>query len=193
MNRKSIGGVLLEVFSIVLGVLLALGVSEWQEERKKDELADKALVNIHNELAANRTILESIHANNQESIKLAQAASDEDDDSTEDRQFIPGIQVRSTAWETLQSSGVANYLDFELLLALSEAYSMQAIYTQTGTQLVEASMTMSAMAAANNSELDNQAFQQQFMGYFSMMLAMEETLLQGYTETLQQLAPAPNQ
>ena len=187
MKERSIRGVLLEVFSIVLGVLLALAVSEWQQDREKDELAANALANVHNELRANQELLSALHASNKKTIELAAVEAAGDAEVDESLQFTPGVQVRATAWNALQSSGVSNHVDYDVLLDLSGVYSVQAVYRQTGTQLVDASMSIAAMATVSKTELDNRVFQQQFMPYFTMMLAMEEALLQAYAETLESL------
>ena len=185
---RSLKTILIEVFSIVLGVMLALGVSEWQQEREYAQLADTALANVAWELKSNLEVLTRIHENNAETIALAQADADDPDASTEDRQFIPGVQMRSTAWEALLSSGLSNHIEYQLLLSLSEIYSSQGIYRQMGLQIVEASMSMAAMATVNQTELDNEVFQEQFGSFFNMLLQMEETLLEGYEETIAGLA-----
>ena len=185
MSTKSLSSLLLEVGSIVLGVLLALGVSEWQQEREKAEFAATALMNVANELEANQALLQQIHGNNAETIATATAAAEEEsEEATEALQFIPGVQVRSNAWEALLSSGAANHIGYELLLELSETYSLQSVYRQTGLQLVETSMNMAAMATVNGTDIDNQQFLRQLNNYFNMMLLMEETLLTDYQTTL---------
>ncbi|MEP0202658.1 MAG: hypothetical protein ABJ084_00940 [Halioglobus sp.] len=187
-NPKAIKTILIEVFSIVLGVMLALGVSEWQQEREYAQLADTALANVAWELRSNLEVLTRIHENNVETIELSEAETNDQSAPPEDRQFIPGVQVRSTAWDTLLSSGLANHIDYKLLLSLSEIYSSQGIYRQMGLQIVEASMSMAAMATVNRTELDNEIFQEQFSSYFNMLLQMEEVLLEGYEETIASLA-----
>ena len=185
---RSLKTILIEVFSIVLGVMLALGVSEWQQEREYAQLADTALANVARELESNLEVLTRIHENNAETIRLSEAGTDDENATSEDRQFIPGVQMRSTAWDTLLSSGLANHIDYRLLLSLSEIYSGQGIYRQMGLQIVEASMSMAAIATVNRTEIDNALFREQFGNYFNMLLQMEEALLEGYEETLASLA-----
>lgn len=187
-DRKSLKSMALEVFSIVFAVLLALGVSEWAQEREKAELATTALANIVREIEANQQLLSGIHENNSATIATAEAALENEDlEESEDLQFIPGLQVRSTAWEVLLATGVSNHLDYQLLLDLSQLYSVQLIYQKTGMQLAESAMSMAAMATVNNTEIDNQHFQEQFSAYFHMMLQMEEALLQAYQKNLEKL------
>ncbi len=87
----------------------------------------------------------------------------------------------------MQSSGLANHVDYKLLLSLSEIYSGQGVYRQMGLQIVEASMSMSAMATVDRTEVDNEIFQQHFSSYFYMLLQMEETLLEAYEEIIASL------
>ena len=183
MDRSSIKKTLLEIFSIVLAVLLALGVSEWQEDRRESELAAIALENVRIELESNRTALETIHRNNTKTIEAAKL-DDESAQDGEDRQFIPGIQVSSAAWSAFLSAGISNYIDYDLVVALSNAYAIQGVYKQTGLSLVEASMSISAMATVQKVDVDSQSFQEQFMSYFEMILRMEASLLEGYGDVL---------
>ncbi len=61
---RSLKTIMIEVFSIVLGVMLALGVSEWQQEREYAQLTDIALANVARELRSNLEVLSRIHENN---------------------------------------------------------------------------------------------------------------------------------
>ena len=182
-DLSSIKKALLEIFSIVLGVLLALGVSEWQEDRRESELAAIALENVRIELESNRTTLEAIHQINTKTIEVARLDAESVQDG-EDRQFIPGLQVSSAAWDAFLSAGISNYIDYDLVLALSNAYAGQGVYKQTGMLLVQASMNISVMATVQKVDVDEQVFQKQFMSYFEMILSMEESLLKGYGDVL---------
>ena len=92
--------------------------------------------------------------------------------------------MRSVAWNTLLSAGISNYIDYDLVVALSNAYAIQGVYKQTGLSLVEASMSISAMATVQKVDVDSQSFQEQFMSYFEMILRMEASLLEGYGDVL---------
>jgi hypothetical protein len=164
-----------------LGVLLALAVSEWQQEREYEERASTELYNVHLELQSNQEVPTKIHDNNRQTIEKAQAA---DTAESEDLQFIPGVQVRSTAWQTLLAIGISGHIEYDLLLSLSETYSKQAVYRQTGMPLVDASMSMAAMASVDRTEIDDEIMQEQFMGCFNMIRAMEERLLESYQVSL---------
>lgn len=178
-------GLIIEVLSIVLGVLLALGLSEWSEERQHRAQANVALDNILLELESNQTVLTMIHDNNTATVAAMKDASPDDDPN---QNFIPGLQLQETAWEAFLSTGLSNYASYDDVLILSQLYSIQDIYKQTGRQLVEATMQMSAFAVVQAKEVDNKEFQEQFLIYFEMLSAIEEQLLLSYDEVVTELS-----
>jgi hypothetical protein len=186
-GAQSIRTVAVEVFSIVVGVMLALGVSEWQEQQDRQEQAEIALENIERELRWNLDLLTRVHANNTATIE---AMDEEDPESDEERSLIPALQLRETAYQTLLSSGIANFVEYELVLSLSESYSMQGVYKQIGQQLSEAAMNMAAYATVAGTTIDNQNFLEQFRSYFEMMVMAETQLLKIYGKTLSDLDAA---
>ena len=184
-KRWPIQKLAIEVFSIVLAVLLALAVNEWNERRSHEIQANSALQNISNELRSNLKLLNLIHENN---VATVDAMTAEANSESEDSQnFIPGLQLQETAWDTLLSTGLSNYVGYERILVLSRTYSMLALYKKTGTQLTSAAMTASAYAAATGTSVDNDSFSKEFIGYFEMLLQIEEILLTSFQEALDHL------
>lgn len=173
----SVQGLLVEVFSIVLGVLLALGLSEWSEERQHIEQANIALTNVVSEIQDNKALLNMIHEINTATLAAMNAPSSSD---AQNQNFIPGLQLQETAWEAFLSTGLSNYASYDDVLALSKLYSIQKIYKQTGQQLVESSMNMSAYAVVLEKDVDNDEFQKQFLSYFTMLASIESELLLSY-------------
>jgi hypothetical protein len=186
-NRKewSFKSLLIEVFSIVLGVLLALGLSEWSEERQYLEQAEIALDNIASEIRSNRDLLTVIHDNN--AVTILSMSDEQESSASEDRNFIPGLQLDETAWQAFLSTGLSNYASYDEVLVLSQLYSIQNIYKATGRQLVEAAMMTTAYATAQKTEVDNEHFQKQFFPYFEMLSNIEVQLLLAYDEAIEGL------
>jgi hypothetical protein len=182
--RKSgpVPALVLEVFSIVLGVLLALGLSEWAEDREHQVLANSALLNISNEINSNLEVLAIIHENNVQTVDSISAASESDAD--ESRSIIPGSQLQEAAWETLLASGLSGYVNYDTILILSEMYAIQRVYKQTGMQVTESAMNAAAYAAVLRTDLDDNHFQKQFIGYFQMLTQIESQLLGSYKVAL---------
>jgi len=166
---------LVEFLSIVLGVLLALALNEWRETRSHQSQANAALLNIKIELQSNLEALTILHENNTTTVEMM--ADDQDAGSGEDRKFIPGLQLRETAWETFLSTNTSNYVDYKAVVILSETYSFQDLYKQGGTLLTEAAMNMAAYVAATGREVEDSRFKNQFYDYFVMLVQVEGELL----------------
>ena len=174
----------IEVMSIVVGVLLALGLSEWSEERRYLEQAQIGLDNIASEIRLNHQRLTAIHDNNTATIAAMGGEQDSDSSADTERNFTPGLQLRETAWEAFLTTGLSNYANYDQVLALSQLYDIQDIYKQTGTQLIAASMTVSAYAAVRETDVDNDHFKKQFVGYFKLLSNIEAQLLLAYDSTM---------
>ena len=172
----------LEVFSIVIGVLLALGLSEWADDRQNKALANSALLNIYGEIGSNLETLKIIHENNVLTVDAIGLEPTPESDGS--RSFIPGLQLQETAWEGLLATGLSGHVDFDTLLSLSQLYSIQRVYKQTGMLLSESAMSATAYAAAIGTKLDDRHFQEQFIGYFQLLTQIEEQLLDTYQVAL---------
>ena len=98
---------------------------------------------------------------------------------------IPGIQLQETAWEAFLAAGLSGYVDYETILKLSQMYAIQRVYKQTGMQVSESAMNATAYATATGTVLDDQHFQEQFIGYFQLLTQIEAQLLDVYRGTLE--------
>ena len=175
----------IEVVSIILGVTLALAVNEWRENRSHQEQARSALINIREEISANLKIMEYLHINNTATLNYMR--QDQAADSLGEQKFIPGLQIRETAWQTMLNTGISAHIPYETMLMLSETYASQEVYKKTATLLTEAAINMAAYAAAQGLEPDNKHFQEQFIDYFDMMVQLENILIESYQKNLDQL------
>jgi len=134
-ERMPAAAIGIEVFSIVLGVLLALGVNEWRGARANTELAHRAVTQIRSEVERNGEVMGSrhpYHAAALDSIQGFVANLDPGiglDDVSPGRlgfgrggQFIP---LYSSAYASAQSSGALAHVDYETLTLLSSIYETQ--------------------------------------------------------------------
>ncbi len=172
----------LEVFSIVLGVLLALAFNEWAEDREHQRLAKSALLNISKEISSNFETLTLIHANNVQTVNAITAQSESDAD--ESRSIIPGIQLQETAWEAFLATGMSGYVNYDTILSLSKMYAIQRVYKQTAMHMSESAMNATAYATALGTTVDERHFREQFIGYFQLLTQIEAQLLSSYREAL---------
>ena len=181
---RTLKQIALEVFSIVVGVLLALGVSEWQEDRNNAEKAGVALANIRAELQSNLDLLEIIHPNNS---KIVESISSGEVENFEDETVVPGVQMRSSAWQTLATTGLSNFIDYELLIELSKLYSMIDVYKQTAYGFINANMSLVATATAMDRSVDNERFSENFLDFFQMLVQIEAVLIEVHEKTIQSI------
>jgi hypothetical protein len=121
----------IEVFSIVLGVMLALWASEWSNDRANQKLANKAMLNIAHEFENNHGLLTLLHNNNVAVVSYLEGS----DPESSELSFIPGLQLQNTAWTTFLNTGVSSYIDYNTILQIAEVYSIHEIYKTFGSQM----------------------------------------------------------
>jgi len=181
VQRSSLLKIALEVFSIVLGVLLALAVSEWAQDRENQAQAQSALLNVVNEIRVNLEILEIIHQNNVDYVAVIEASLPEGEVA---RNLIPGAQLQEIAWEAMLSTGLSNFIEYDTILEFSQMYAIQRVYKETFSQLIVSGMNLTAFATALGKPVDEQLYQQQFLGVFQLLVGIEEQLLIYYQDVL---------
>ncbi|MEW6984271.1 hypothetical protein AAD001_16575 [Colwelliaceae bacterium 6471] len=181
-----------EIASIVIGVLIALAVNEWNENRVHTARANEAIQNIVNELDSNIKFIGIVNKNNKAVINLLENENSVPADESKDQQFVPGLQIQDTAWKTLQSTGVAEYIDYATLYQISNIYALQEIYKNLGYQLIQnIANHRSLIAAINQSKpesRDGKSFDGEFfLSDMTLIAQVEQALLDSYKKTLAQL------
>jgi hypothetical protein len=191
-NRRSMARAGLEVFSIVVGVLAALAVSEWQDNRQSTQRKDAALRNVHSELATNLKILEIVHGNN---VALIKQITDDAAMIGQDSQFLPALQISDSAWQTLNTTGLTGFVDLDLMVTLSQTYSLIEIYRRSGYSLVDANMWVLATATATERDMkridDTNLFARNFISQFQLIVNVESALIDAHRSAL--IAVGPDQ
>jgi len=180
-HSRTLGQVALEVFSIVLGVLLALAVSEWQESRSNLEKSRLALTNVRAELQSNLKLLQTIHPINSGVVEKLSSGGTE---SSSDQTVVPGVQMRSSAWQTLSATGLGNYVDYDLLIELSQLYSLIDVYRQTAYSLINSNMNVAATATALDRGIENNRLAQNFLPFFQMLDQIEAALIPAHEKAI---------
>ena len=181
LSKIPLQKLLIEVFSIVVGVLLALAMNEWRENRANRALAQTALANVESEIRSNQELLVRVNEINKSALELIEQVDREDEET---KAFVPGLQLQEIAWTALLSSGVSSHIDYQMLLGLSECYAIQRVYKDMGRQIVQAELSSAAYAAAAGTTVDDQNKIENFAGFFGLLVAIEAQLLSSYEETL---------
>jgi hypothetical protein len=190
LGRRSAIHVGLEVFSIVLGVLLALAVSEWQDNRNNLERTNAALRNVRIELTKNLELLEIVHARNVDLVELLNGDSEKVD---QDAQFLPALQITDSAWQTLGSTGLGGYVDFNLMVTLSQTYSLIEVYRRSSYSLLDANLWVLATATATERDMktieDKNLFAKNFISQFQLIINIESALIDAHQNAISKLDP----
>jgi hypothetical protein len=182
-SSNSFRTILVEVTSIVIGVLVALGANEWNENRVHRERANEAMLDIASEIVSNQKLLQHVHENNSRIVSATRAKETPD----EENQFIPGLQIQDTAWKTMIATGVAEYVEYDVLRLISAAYSFQEIYRELSYQMIQNFMSTSALAAAINPESSSDLPDDLYLENMELVVLTEEGLMAHYTAAISML------
>ncbi|GAA4360944.1 hypothetical protein [Kangiella marina] len=116
-----------ESLLVILSVLLALALNSWREAQAHQELAERALQEVVDEVEANCLRIISF-----QSYHEAVAAGDEKPS---------GIQVgylRNDAWEIAKTTQASSYLDYEILSLIGEINANQSDHRAIVQAYIEA-------------------------------------------------------
>lgn len=125
---------LLETLLIVVGILAALSVDEWRQQREARAHARTALEGIVQELRSNReAVRASLDYHGRKSAELyayahPDSAGRHPRPGSFDRGFVAPAQVLSTAWVTARETGVLETLEYDRVLRISKVYAEQDRY-----------------------------------------------------------------
>ncbi len=178
---------LTEVLSIVIGVLLALAVNEWNENRIQTGKADEAIKNIIHEIDFNIKLMVIVNKNNKFIIELLNNESVTSSNEKNNQQFLPGLQIQDTAWKTLQSTGVSQHIKYSTLYTLSNVYSLQEIYKKLGYNLIQNVANHRILLSVKNKDTSNSIDSKVFLTDMELIESVERALLSNYKITLEQL------
>ena len=185
LSRRSFSRAGLEALTIVIGVLAALAVSEWQESRHIQKRIQSALWNVRTELENNLEILEFVHSNN---VTLIDQLAEDANSVEQNSQFLPALQITESAWQTLGTTGLTGYVDFDLIVTLSETYSLVDVYRRSGYSLVDANLSILATATATSRSMkdidDADLFAKNFASHFQLIVDVESALIAAHQGAL---------
>lgn len=115
---------------VVMSILLALGVREWQNSRGEHRLIERSLQSFQREITQNKAYMENLHTFH---LGLQNLLSEIQVESHPDApmelrnildSFQPAVLLR-TAWDTSVATGALSEMDYELVYALSLTYTNQ--------------------------------------------------------------------
>lgn len=170
----------LEIASIIMGVLIALAVDEWNEEREYRAQARSAIQNLQAEMQNNLAILEIIHPENAAALAAVESG-DTADDTT---QIRPGLVLQDAAWKTLISSGVSRHVAYDQLFEISEIYTMQALYLSFAKDFVQMIQNARGLGLALNNDISEEEAINANVSQLGLMLTIETQLMESIASYL---------
>jgi len=170
--------IILETFSIVLGVLLALGANQWNENRIRNNQLESAIVMVTDEIRENQKVLEIKHGKNSQILT---------DTTGSDVEFTPAIQLRANAWQTMQTTGLSTNMDYKQLIKISELYSFQSVYKGMGEKLINAHLLASSISSIIGTKTDNDSQNETLLTDIKLIVELETVLLESFNSTLESL------
>ena len=170
---------ILEVVSIIIGVLIALAMDEWNENRQNTNKAIKAVDNIKLELASNLRVLDIIHPGNKLSLETFQ---DEKIRNVDSLTILPGLQLQETAWNTFLRTGVSAFIPYEDLYKIAELYNMIQIYKEVGNRFIDTLTESRTLHSALGREIEDAAIIRENLSVLAMMVSIETNLM-NFTKT----------
>ena len=124
--------IVVESTLIVLSILLALAVDQWQDRREEEKLADQALISFQREIQQNKARLEDVtpFRMGMRDVLIMMDSTDEIRTSADFRTMV-GVEgfrapfLLDTAWQTALATGALTHMDYETVSALSHTYTLQ--------------------------------------------------------------------
>ncbi|MCZ6828916.1 MAG: hypothetical protein O7F73_04910 [Gammaproteobacteria bacterium] len=179
---------LVESVLIVVSILLALGLDEWQEDQEIQEMIDRSIINFSHELARNKSRVEDISAYHQGVWKILEKRSNQPNTASivEFRNIMDAMQpvvLTNSAWQTAVATGVLGRMDFELVSALTLTYNTQLRFDS------KYNSTLQSLLSPNNLHQQNlQITIYNASRFVAAVAASESELSVYYSQTLELLS-----
>lgn len=179
--KERLPEILLEIFSVILAVLVALGVNQWQEDKENAELAQLARSKIEAEVQSNLDELEEAGTKIQSLLAQLRGTIQKIEAGGEGQigLLFPVAVLSSSAWDTSKSTQALNYMDFEWVMRVGRVYDLQSIHHQSQTEV------LSYISAMDEKEAREPArMLRGFLGRAEAAQELQQGLLKDYRDLL---------
>lgn len=164
------------LISVLLGVLIAFGLNNWNESQKEERVINTVLKNIANEIEENLGRLDSVNYENQlahdqlkQYLRLVDGKMDTNRPLDSIRAFQmknPGFisedlqsisfslelyQLSNVAWRTAERTNVLPSMDYDLVQGLAVIYDFQSKLERFDTDITD---KMAAISSSENRKED---------------------------------------
>ncbi|WP_448568274.1 hypothetical protein [Thalassotalea ganghwensis] len=148
--KERLPDILLESLFIVVALLLALGLDQWRDDQKAQQVAENARKAIYTELKDNQKKLNDKLSVHQEILahlthyieEKEQALAKNDLDDVEISFEYQMVLISSAAWDSAKVTQVVQNFAFSEITNFSQIYQMQRLFLSNQTQIIEKVMAM---------------------------------------------------
>jgi type II secretory pathway pseudopilin PulG len=188
-DRSWLSQLIIQPFMIVLSILAALAVNNWQESRARAQRAADARTAFASEIRANKDLLLSDnylphHRRLKEEYDKAAKGETGDPETFFDTGVHP-TPLRDSAWRMLSGSAILMELPSELVLALSDIYRAQDSIEKFNDGFLTA-------VVAPRSDRETPAYEKDvalsIRLYLNDLVSAEERLLRSYEHAIPRLS-----
>ena len=179
--------ILAESVLIVLSILLALAVDQWQEDKEERELVRQSLQSFRQEIQQNKMRLDDIvpyHTGVQAMLtELEQTGAITSVAELQSTVGAEGLRppfLLDTAWKTAMATGALTIMDYETVSALSMTYTLQDRFREYSRSSLPAIMPSRAA-----SDADVNAALRSTITYLNDVTAGEEELRAVYEQAVE--------
>lgn len=180
----------MEFVTVVVGIVLAFSLNNWNEDRKEKELAGQYLTGIRAEVESNlKEMEEKLEYHSDLLQQLGESPK-----KTVLRLRVPN--VKSFAWEMADGNALKKHTEYDLYLKLLEIYQMQEKLNQHGTNASDLMSYLNAVGplhliSANQENMEEIDFRemsrQGWIPIFEDMTTYEGMLIELYREALEEM------
>ena len=183
-KRLPVAGIIIEVFSVILGVLVALAVNEWRTTENNKDMGLAAYEKIVKEVERNKDKVDELLLNHMEILVEIDSVIAKLKRANEELTFgqINFETPSTTAWEAAKLTAAVNYLEYDLVEKISSVYSTQKVYSDVSDRIFRELVFF--IPNNNREEMKNQFMKQRV--YLYNLISIEEQLIEEYKKFLKE-------
>ncbi|HEY0230688.1 MAG TPA: hypothetical protein VGC55_05515 [Dokdonella sp.] len=178
--REKLPEIVIEAGSVVLALLLALALNQWNERQQENERAEIARNAILAELRANRQEIDGAHAKLQGIVTMLRDALDTSKPPPHELQVQLGISLLSAAaWHATLATQASQRIDFAWLTRIAKVYELQDNFLRVQNAAVD-----QLSAVPPDDSVNGKQIAALLLPRFSALDQLAQGLALGYAETL---------
>jgi len=138
-NKLNYNKLLFEFISVSFAIMFALFVDQWRESYNNQQLANKAIYSIREEVTENKLLIKEFTPNHQLKLHYLDSLIEVQKNSGIKVDTVKSIEVTllsSSAWEMSKITNAIYYIDFETTNNIAKVYKLQSYYESIVKQYI---------------------------------------------------------